>query len=86
MNFLFILLPIYCTITVFEKVADELFRNLKVAVAELQNVERKVRMSDRKVFGWSLKDCHYGELISRIDNGIIRINQYLNGEFEALPN
>ncbi len=67
-----------------KRVADELFPSLKKAVAELQEVDRSAWLSNRKVFGWSLQDWRYGGLISRIDTGIIRLNQYLKGEIDRL--
>ena len=39
----------------------------------------------REVFGWAVHDMRYSMLSARIQTAIVRLESYLNGEIDALP-
>ncbi len=65
--------------------ASKLFPELKTAFYELYKTDREVWLSNRKVFGWSLHETRYGGMLLRIETAIKRINEYLDGTLDSLP-
>lgn len=66
------------------KIADEELPEMKRRVQALQNRHRELWYEVYKPFGWEVEDMRYGGLIGVIDSTMFRLNQYLNGEIEAL--
>ena len=58
---------------------------LKALVNELRTVHREQWLKTYKPFGWEVLDIRYGGIMARIDSTIFRINQYIDGKVNSLP-
>ncbi len=67
------------------KIAVTLLPELKSDYEKLRTVDSEVWASSRKIFGWATQDTRYGGMISRLDTAAKRLNDYLIGNIETLP-
>ncbi len=68
-----------------KKLSETELPKLKNLVNDLRNIHREQWLKTYKPFGWEVLDNRYGGIMARIDSAIFRINQYLNGVVENLP-
>ncbi|WP_179215490.1 beta-N-acetylhexosaminidase [Paenibacillus sp. MY03] len=61
------------------------FPTLAEAVKALHVVHRNQWLATYKPFGWEVLDARYAALLSAIDYAAFRLNAYLSGEVETLP-
>ena len=55
------------------------------AVRALRSAHYDLWMTQCKAAGWEIIDLHYGGLLGRLETAIRRIRDYLDGNFESLP-
>lgn len=55
------------------------------AVKALRSAHYDLWMAQCKPAGWEIIDLHYGGLLGRLETAIRRIQEYLDGKFESLP-
>ena len=65
--------------------AAEYFPALIIKIEKMHAQNRKLYLKEKKVFGWSVQDMRYGMLKARIQTAIERIEAYVSGEINALP-
>ncbi len=65
--------------------AAEYFPALLIKIEKMHAQNRKLYLKEKKVFGWSVQDMRYGMLKARIQTAIERIEAYVSGEINALP-
>jgi len=58
---------------------------LKERIETLRTLHCDEWMNHHKPFGWETLDIRYGGLLARIDTTRRRLNQYLQGELDSLP-
>lgn len=67
------------------KAANELFPALKDKVEELRIAHRDMWLDVCSPFGHDVLDLRYGGLVARIDTSIYRLNNYLDGRLDTIP-
>lgn len=69
-------LKLYCS---------EIIPEVKELVNNVREAHRSQWLKTYKPFGWEVLDCRYGGVLSRLDTTIYRLEQYINGEIETIP-
>ncbi len=67
------------------EVKDELFELLETDFKELKSIHYKLWHKTYRPFGFEIVDGRYGMKLERIKTAKLRIEEYLNGEIQSLP-
>lgn len=64
-----------------EKVIPELVKNVEIC----RRLREKLWSNEAKIFGWEILDMRFHALEGRMESAAERINDYINGKLDSLP-
>lgn len=59
--------------------------DLAARVSDLRHDHRDLWLSLHQPFGWEVMDLRYGALLMRIDTARLRLEDYLTGRLDSIP-
>lgn len=67
------------------KIVQENLPDLAARVSDLRHYHRDLWLSLHQPFGWEVMDLRYGALLMRIDTARLRLEDYLTGRLDSVP-
>jgi hypothetical protein len=68
-----------------QRFVEEDLPELRSRVEDLRSCHREVWMDNCKPFGWEVMDSRYGGLLARLETVAKRLQDYLDGEIDEIP-